>query len=300
MIVLHKYEGGVCDRCGKADDGVRPQACSGAVDREAILKKEVELLRSEVEVWRKVAKDIIDAFDPLHPGADHTLLKYVCMGVKQSNASLRETKEKARRAAQILIAEVGADGPTDVDRAAERAVDRIQRLTAERDEARAHTSTAAFMRIERQRDEALAQVARREREHEALLETAQKALAHVEAERDALQEELDDTRDASAYKFRGTYLEDASGGRWWSQSHMSYARAEIEMLRGVGCREAKEGEPESGPCGVCLKCAEKRGAEWALAQAHREVCFAVDQERAGINVRRLTGWEICRDARGKR
>jgi hypothetical protein len=76
--------------------------------------------------------------------------------------------------------------------------------------------------------------------------------------------------------------------------------AEIEMLRGVGCREAKEGEPESGPCGVCLKCAEERGAKWALAQAHREVCFAVDQERAGINVRRLTGWEICSDARGKR
>ena len=42
----------------------------------------------------------------------------------------------------------------------------------------------------RERDEALAQVARREREHEALLETAQKALAHVEAERDDLRHRL--------------------------------------------------------------------------------------------------------------
>jgi hypothetical protein len=42
------------------------------------------------------------------------------------------------------------------------------------------------------------------------------------------------------------------------------ARAEVEMLRGVGCRETKADEPESGPCGVCLKCAEERGAEWAL------------------------------------
>jgi hypothetical protein len=46
--------------------------------------------------------------------------------------------------------------------------------------------------IVRQRDEALAQVARREREHEALLETAQKALAHVEAERDEALAEVAD------------------------------------------------------------------------------------------------------------
>ena len=106
----------------------------------------------------------------------------------------------------------------DADRL-HKAVAEVERLRAERDEARAHTSTAAFMRVERQRDEAradfanacdvgrrqearaekaererdeaLAQVARREREHEALLETAQKALAHVEAERDELKAKLD-------------------------------------------------------------------------------------------------------------
>jgi len=46
-------------------------------------------------------------------------------------------------------------------------------------------------RVERERDEALAQVARREREHEALLETAQKALAHAEAERDEARAAID-------------------------------------------------------------------------------------------------------------
>jgi len=46
-------------------------------------------------------------------------------------------------------------------------------------------------------------------------------------------------------------------------------RAEVERLRGTGCREAKEGEPESGPCGVCLRCAEERGARWAIVAVRR-------------------------------
>lgn len=157
-------------------------------------------------------------------------------------------------------------------------------------EAALTTETRVALDYQNQRDEALAQVARREREHEALLETAQKALAHVEAERDALQVELDDTRDASAYKFCGTYLEDVSGGRWWGHSHMSYARAEIEMLRGIGCREGKLDEPESGPCGLCLKCAEKRGAKWALDS----VGWSREDDRWSIAER------ICRDARRER
>jgi hypothetical protein len=47
-----------------------------------------------------------------------------------------------------------------------------------------NTTNSSVLDAERERDEALAQVARRDREHGALLETAQKALAHVEAERD--------------------------------------------------------------------------------------------------------------------
>ena len=35
-----------------------------------------------------------------------------------------------------------------------------------------------------------------------------------------------------------------------------WARAEVEMLRGVGCME--DGD---GPCGACRKCAYRRGAE---------------------------------------
>jgi hypothetical protein len=34
------------------------------------------------------------------------------------------------------------------------------------------------------------------------------------------------------------------------------ARAEVEMLRGVGC-----GEDGDGPCGACRKCSYRRGAE---------------------------------------
>jgi len=45
--------------------------------------------------------------------------------------------------------------------------------------------------------------------------------------------------------------------------------AERDMLRGVGCCEAKEGEPASGPCGVCVKClkAEAQRLREALEQA---------------------------------
>ena len=62
----------------------------------------------------------------------------------------------------------------------------------ERDVAQAATVNAALIHADlvRERDEARAQVARREREHEALLETAQKALACVKAERDELRARL--------------------------------------------------------------------------------------------------------------
>ena len=42
--------------------------------------------------------------------------------------------------------------------------------------------------------------------------------------------------------------------------------AELEVLRGEGCREKKLDEPESGPCGVCIRCAEERGAYWAITE----------------------------------
>lgn len=50
--------------------------------------------------------------------------------------------------------------------------------------------------------------------------------------------------------------------------------AEVAMLRGVGCCESdKLDEPPSGPCGVCRKCAYRRGAE-----AMRTVCVTAWDE----------------------
>jgi len=107
----------------------------------------------------------------------------------------------------------------------------LKRMEAERDEARAHTSTAAFMRIERERDEARAEVARREREHAALLETAQKALATTEAERDE-------------------------------------ARAEVRVLLAEIDAERRE---RASAVLAAVEAAEERGAEWMLAHAQSEV-----------------------------
>lgn len=47
------------------------------------------------------------------------------------------------------------------------------------------------------------------------------------------------------------------------------ARAEVEMLRGVGCGELREGaEVADGPCGACLKCARRERDE-ARAEVER-------------------------------
>jgi hypothetical protein len=198
------------------------------------------------------------------------------------------------------------------------------------------------MKVMEERDEALAQVARREREHEALLETAQKALARVEAERDearsetqrlielnrshvatlceaqrnqvevlkAENERLQRLLDHATQSNPGTstlvmLMNEASAARserdllknHYSpevaaklRAQLASARAEIEMLRGVGCRETKAGEPESGPCGVCLRCAEERGAKWALERHDNPFDSQTLDQYAQ---------EICRYARNK-
>ena len=70
------------------------------------------------------------------------------------------------------------------------------------------------------------------------------------------------------------------------ESKLNALRAEVEMLRGVGCREAKADEPESGPCGVCLKCAEERGAEhWR--NAHHEACVRLQAHDCGEEFARM-------------
>lgn len=160
-------------------------------------------------------------------------------------------------------------------------------VTAQRDNAVDASKEGAWMAraldAERERDEALAQVARREREHEALVETAQKALALAQARyTDACDALGIDHNDSLAHRIRMA-LESA-------RYKYDQKVAEIEMLRGVGCREAKEGEPKSGPCGVCLRCAEEQGAEWALE-------IALDPSRWPVSA--WTPEEVCRDARGK-
>lgn len=61
------------------------------------------------------------------------------------------------------------------------------------------------------------------------------------------------------------------------------ARAEVEMLRGVGCGELREGaEVPDGPCGACLKCArrERDEARAEAAQLRKVLEAAGDRLRA--------------------
>lgn len=95
------------------------------------------------------------------------------------------------------------------------------------------------------------------------------------------------------------YVGDADALRGYAKrvfDERDEAQAEIEMLRGVGCREAKDGEPESGPCGVCLRCAEERGAAWAI-RAKAQVVYAL---LGGDVAYALLAREVCNKAREKR
>jgi hypothetical protein len=69
----------------------------------------------------------------------------------------------------------------------------------------ADSDRSAAVLLKEKLDEALAQIARREREHEALLETAQKALAHVERERDELRLACDGCADSEHKTGRAHY-----------------------------------------------------------------------------------------------
>jgi hypothetical protein len=157
-------------------------------------------------------------------------------------------------------------------------------------------------KAERERDEARAErdCARTELEHAR--STSDYLLEQVNRLRDGeevLRAEVEALKYPRAYIPPGEERSLALSAIMISQAETEIRalRAEVEMLRGVGCREAKAGEPESGPCGVCLKCAEERGAKWALDAAHKEVVWAVDQDRANINVRSLTALEVCDFAR---
>jgi hypothetical protein len=121
-----------------------------------------------------------------------------------------EERDEARRALREILAVIHRDGGHHTGRfgitqSVADAHATWAAMVAERDELKAKLEAElpamwrediaslneCLERVGRERDEALAQVARREREHEALLETAQKALAHVERERDEARAAID-------------------------------------------------------------------------------------------------------------
>lgn len=82
---------------------------------------------------------------------------------------------------------------------------------------------------------------------------------------------------------QGFMIERSEG--WALLDEVTALRAEVEMLRGVGCME--DGD---GPCGVCRKCAYRRGAE-----AMRESAVGVCEEawvRAYVDA---DAWIECRE-----
>ena len=128
MIMLHVYRNGVCGRCGKTDDGVRPQACSGR--------------------------------------------------------SRADASAMARRAAQTLIEEIGADGPVSVEEVAQKAVQEFRALRLQLVEARAaleESEHSMHLRIRAGYDRTVA-------------DSWRKKVAEVETERDEARAEIERLR----------------------------------------------------------------------------------------------------------
>lgn len=55
-----------------------------------------------------------------------------------------------------------------------------------------------------------------------------------------LEREVDSFRNADWYKFRGGYIEDPSGGRWWSAALLARTEAERDELKARLARVTQE------------------------------------------------------------
>ena len=88
-----------------------------------------EAQRATAEGWRhEVAEIAAIVGAPAHTAE---LAAYVRAEVERLRGERDEARHRARRACQVLIAEVGAHGPADVDSVAERSAAEIQNLRDE-------------------------------------------------------------------------------------------------------------------------------------------------------------------------
>ena len=123
-----------------------------------------------------------------------------------------------------------------------------QILTMERE----HNDAIAMSKERRESIDALtAQLARREREHEALLETAQKALSHVAAERDEACEELETLRGLiEGEPWAGAVLR----RDFVHLQERVEAAGEIISANGCDCECDHDAESHDESCERCLAC----------------------------------------------
>jgi hypothetical protein len=79
------------------------------------------------------------------------------------------------------------------------------------------------------------------------------------------------------------------------QARLDALQAEIDVLRGEGCEETKEGEPQSGPCGVCLKCAKRPNMVLLRAsKAMLELLTAHQAKDGACTCSTVVGWcPVC-------
>lgn len=191
------------------------------------------------------------------------------------------------------IEDAAYDGITDVAVShVHKLFDELDKLRAERDEARARCRDAAQVLIGSTGADGPADVGDAARRAVVRLAVVERERDEARARCEMLRVACDGCADSEA-KTGAAHYHDCPVAVL--QAERDEARAEVEMLRGVGCREQKPDEPESGPCGACLRCAEERGAEWAI-RAKAQVVYAL----VGDAAYSLLAREVCNKAREKR
>lgn len=163
----------------------------------------IEELTVEIARQRDVLKRI-EALVWYEPEDDDDLVEAVRVMACERNEALSQIRgrqaefaelhaevERLRARVRLVDRSTAYEGTAFSD--GESSQEDLAIVASERDEARSERE-----RLRRERDYALAEVSRRDREHDALVETAQKALAHVASERDEARAEVERLRTALA------------------------------------------------------------------------------------------------------
>ncbi len=123
MIILHRWQDdGICSRCGKADDGVRPQACSGRPPG------------SDAERARSAAQTLIEEIGATGPASVEDVARRAAAEIRTLRSKLAQAQQALEESEHAMHLRIRAGYDRTI---ADSWRSRLAEVEAERDEARA-------------------------------------------------------------------------------------------------------------------------------------------------------------------